>query len=39
MKKKIGDFDDFTLLDFVAKQGEILTGEGDSGHNEGCRGN
>ena len=30
--EKIGDFDDLTLLDFVAKQGETLTGEGDSGH-------
>ncbi len=26
----------FTLLDFVAKQGETLTGEGDSGHKEGA---
>ena len=34
--EKIGDFDDLTLLDFVAKQGETLTGEGDSGHKEGA---
>lgn len=34
--EKIGDFDDLTLLDFVAKQGEMLTGEGDSGHKEGA---
>ncbi len=34
--EKIGDFDDLTLLDFVAKQGETLTGEGDTGHKEGA---
>ena len=34
--EKIGDFDDLTLLDFVAKQGETLTDEGDSGHKEGA---
>ena len=34
--EKIGDFDDLTLLDFVAKQGETLTGEGDSSHKEGA---
>lgn len=34
--EKIGDFDDLTLLDFVAKQGETLTGEGDNGHKEGA---
>lgn len=33
---KIGDFDDLTLLDFVEKQGETLTGDGDSGHKEGA---
>lgn len=32
--EKIGDFDDLTLLDFAAKQGETLTGEGDTGHKE-----
>jgi len=34
--KEIGDFDDLTLLDFVAQQGETLTGEGDDGHKEGA---
>ena len=34
--EKIGDFDDLTLLDFVAKQGETLTGKGDNGHKEGA---
>lgn len=34
--EKIGDFDDLTLLDFVAKQGEALAGEGDDGHKEGA---
>lgn len=34
--EKISDFDDLTLLDFVAKQGETLTGEGDTGHKEGA---
>lgn len=34
--EKIGDFDDLTLLDFVEKQGETLTGDGDSGHKEGA---
>lgn len=33
---KIGDFDDLTLLDFVVKQGEILTGDADNGHKEGA---
>lgn len=34
--QKIGDFDDLTLLDFVVKQGETLTGDGNSGHKEGA---
>ena len=34
--EKIGDFDDLTLLDFVAKQGETLTGDGETGHKEGA---
>lgn len=34
--EKIGDFDNLTLLDLVAKQGETLIGEGDSGHKEGA---
>lgn len=34
--KKIGDFDDLTLLDFVVQQGETLTGQGDGGHKEGA---
>lgn len=34
--EKIGDFDDLTLLDFVVKQGETMTGEGNEGHKEGA---
>lgn len=34
--EKIGDFDDLTLLDFVAQQGETLTGDGDDGHKDGA---
>lgn len=34
--EKIGNFDDLTLLDFVDKQGETITGDGDSGHKEGA---
>ncbi len=34
--EKIGDFDDLTLLDFVAQQGKTLTGDGDDGHKEGA---
>lgn len=34
--KKIGDFDDLTLLDFVTQQGKTLTSDGDDGHKEGA---
>lgn len=36
--EKIGDFDDLTLLDFVTKQGETLTGDSNDGHKEGAAG-
>lgn len=34
--EKIGDFDDLTLLDFVAKQGEVFETEGSNGQKEGA---
>lgn len=34
--QKIGDFKDLTLLDFVEKEGETLTGDGDENHKEGA---
>lgn len=33
---KFVDFADLTLLDFVAKQGETMTGNSDEGHKEGA---
>ncbi len=34
LAEKIGEFDDLTLLDFVEKQGEVLTGNVDNGQKE-----